>query len=148
MTRWLARRDARIRVADSRIDPPHAARLHAAMPEVEIRTGASTVTYQKTGDKWMSGSKQMDSASVQALIDKLRDLSSIKFLETGGGSPVLEATVTSSDGKRVEKAVITKQGNSYYAKRENEPTVYELDSKVVEALQKAAGEVKENKGKA
>ncbi|MCC6860990.1 MAG: DUF4340 domain-containing protein [Bryobacterales bacterium] len=101
-------------------------------------------TYSKSGDKWMSGSKQMDAPSVQSLIDKLRDLAAIKFLDQApAGQPVLEATVTSNDGKRVEKVTVSKQGNSYYARRENEPSIYELDGKAVEELQKAAGEVKE-----
>ncbi len=99
--------------------------------------------YQKSGEKWTSGAKQMDSASVQALIDKLRDLSSIKFLDKASGTPVFEATVTSNDNKRVEKVVISKEGNIYTARRENEPSIYELDGKAVEELQKAAAEVKE-----
>lgn len=99
--------------------------------------------YQKSGEKWMSGSKQIDAPSVQGLIDKLRDLSATKFLENASGAPVLEATVTSNDGKRVEKVIVAKQGNTYFARRENEPSVYELDSKAVEDLQKAASEVKE-----
>lgn len=111
--------------------------------KIEIREGSKLTVYQKSNEKWMSGSKPMDSPSVQALIDKLRDLSSLKFLEKGGGAFVLEAAVTSNDGKRVEKVSISRQGNSYFAVRENEPTVYELDGKVVEELQKAAGAVKE-----
>jgi hypothetical protein len=112
--------------------------------KVEIHTGSTTVSYQKSGDKWMAGTKQMDSPSVQALIDKLRDLSAAKFVESGGGgAPVLDAKVTSNDGKRVEKAIITKQGATYFATRENEPGIYELDTKAVEDLQKAAAEVKE-----
>ena len=51
--------------------------------------------------------------------------------------------MTSNDGKRVEKVTISKQGDKYFAKRENEPSIYELDSKAVEDLQKAADEVKE-----
>ncbi len=111
--------------------------------KVEIREGSKLTVYQKSGEKWMSGTKQMDSPSVQALIDQLRDLSSIKFPEKGGGSQVLEVTVTSNEGKRVEKVSITQQGNTYFATRENEPAVYELDPKVVEELRKALGEVKE-----
>ena len=76
----------------------------------------------------MSGSKTMDSAAVQNLIDKLRDLSATKFAEKGGGQPVFEATVTSNDGKRVEKDRIAKQGDQYFAKRENEPSIYVLDA--------------------
>ena len=40
-------------------------------------------TYEKSGDKWMSGGKQMDSASVQAVVDKLRDLAATKFQDSG-----------------------------------------------------------------
>ena len=111
--------------------------------KLEIRNGASQATYQKSGDKWMSGSKQMDGPSVQNLIDKMRDLTSTKFLDAGNGASIFDATVTSNDGKRVEKVSFWKQGDKYLARRENEPTVYELDAKPVEDLQKAAGEVKE-----
>ena len=51
--------------------------------------------------------------------------------------------MTSGDGKRVEKVTITKQGDQYFAQRENEPSIYELDSKAVDDLQKAASDVKE-----
>ncbi len=101
------------------------------------------IVYQKSGDKWMAGSRQMDGAGVQTLIDKLRDLSATKFLDSGAGTPVLEITVTSNDNKRVEKATISKQANLYYARRENEPSLYELDSKAVEDIQKAAADVKQ-----
>ena len=51
--------------------------------------------------------------------------------------------MTSNDGKRVEKVTIRKQGDRYFAQRENEPSIYELDATAVEALQKAAADVKE-----
>ena len=111
--------------------------------KVEIRDGAKQVVLQKSGEKWMSGSKQMDSVSVQSVIDKLRDLSSVKFPEKGFTTAVLEAKVTSNDGKRVEKVLVSKTGNSYFAMRENEPAIYELETKAVEELQKAVAEVKE-----
>jgi Domain of unknown function (DUF4340) len=100
--------------------------------------------YDKVGEKWMSGAKQMDAPSVQNLVDKLRDLAATKFLDTGGGgAAVLDLTVTSNSGKRVEKVSITKEGDTYFAKRENEPGIYVLDGKAVEDLQKAANDVKE-----
>jgi hypothetical protein len=101
------------------------------------------VSYVKEGDKWKAGGKVMDNTSVQNLIDKLRDLSATKFAEKGGGAPVFEATVTSNGGKRVEKVTITRQGDQSFAQREGEPSIYVLDSKAVDDLQKAAGEVKE-----
>ncbi len=99
--------------------------------------------YTKAGDKWMSGSKTMDNTTVQSLIDKLRDLSATKFAEKGGGDQVFEATVTSNSGKRVEKVTISKQGDQYLAKRENEPSIYVLDAKAVDDLKSAASGVKE-----
>jgi hypothetical protein len=107
--------------------------------KVDIK-GAS---YTKSGDKWMAGAKTMDNSTIQTLIDKLRDLAAIKFATSGGGDPVLDATVTSNNGKRVEKVTIRKMGAQYLAQRENEPSIYELDSKAVEDLQKAAADVKE-----
>jgi Domain of unknown function (DUF4340) len=102
-----------------------------------------TVTYQKSGDKWNKDGKTMDSTSMQNLIDKLRDLAATKFQDTAGGTQVFEATVTSNDGKRIEKVAINKQGDQYLAKRENEPSIYVLDAKPVDDLIRAAGEVKE-----
>jgi hypothetical protein len=99
--------------------------------------------YTKDGDKWKSSGKTMDNTSLQNLIDKLRDLTATKFADTGGGQEVFQATVTSNSGKRVEKVTITKQGTRYFAQRENEPGIYELDGKAVDDLQKAAQDVKE-----
>lgn len=39
MTRWLARHGARVRVADSRPEPPHAAQLARELPHVPLVTG-------------------------------------------------------------------------------------------------------------
>jgi ribosomal protein L12E/L44/L45/RPP1/RPP2 len=99
--------------------------------------------YTKTGDKWMSGAKTMDNTTVQSLIDKLRDLAATKFAEKGAGDTIFEATVTSNSGKRVEKATISKQGDQYFAKRGNEPSIYVLDAKSVDDLKSATSGVKE-----
>jgi Domain of unknown function (DUF4340) len=107
--------------------------------KVEVKGAA----YTKDGDKWKSGAKVMDNTTVQNLIDKLRDLSATKFTEKGGGTPVFDATITSNSGKRVEKVAISKQGNQFFAQREGEPSIYELDGKAVEDLQKAASDIKE-----
>ena len=107
--------------------------------KIEIKNA----TYTKSGDKWMSGPKTMDNTSVQGLIDKLRDLTAANFTEKGGGEPVVEATVTSNSGKRVEKVTISKQGDKYFAQRAGEPSIYGLDGKAVDDLQKAASDVKE-----
>jgi hypothetical protein len=90
----------------------------------------------------MSGSTQMDAATVNVLMDKLRDLAAIKFADSGFTTPVFEATVTWNSGKRTEKVQISKQGARCFARRENEPSIYELDPKSLEELQKAASEIK------
>jgi hypothetical protein len=91
----------------------------------------------------MLGAKAEDNSTVQNLIDKLRDLSATKFVEKGGGAEVFQATVTSNSGKRTEKVSITKQGDQYFAQREGEPSIYELDKGAVEGLEKAAADVKD-----
>lgn len=110
--------------------------------KVELRDGDKTYSFQKSGEKWFSNGKQMDATSLQMLIDKLRDLTAIKFVDRALTAPIMEATVISNDGKRTEKVQISKVGDSYFAKRENEPTIYELDGKVVNEIQKAAADVK------
>jgi hypothetical protein len=90
----------------------------------------------------MSAGKEMDGPSVQGLVDKLRELAAAKFVEAGAGAPVLDLMVSSMGGKRIEKVTIAKQGDTYFAKRENEPSIYQLDAKAVDDLQAAASQVK------
>ena len=106
--------------------------------KIEMHDAGKTYAFQKTGDKWMSGGKEMDNISVQGLLDKLRDLAAAKFVETGFAAPTLDIAVSSNDGKRTEKIAIAQS----IAKRENEATLYALDAKAVSDIQKAAGDVK------
>jgi hypothetical protein len=101
------------------------------------------VTYEKSGDKWTSSGKTMDNSTVQNMIDKLRDFSATKFAESGGGRQVYDATVTSNSGKRVEKVIVTMQGDRFFAQREGEPSIYEVDTAVVAGLQQAVLDLKE-----
>ncbi len=111
--------------------------------KVEIHDGAKAYFLTKGGQDWFSAdSKKMDAPSVQSLIDKIRELSASKFADSGFTTPAIELTVTSNDGKRVEKVWISKSGDNYIAKRENEPALYQLDSSSVADLQKFAADVK------
>ena len=74
---------------------------------------AKDAVYTKAGDKWTSGGKTMDSTGVQALIDKLRDLSATKFVDSGFTTPELAITVVSNDGKRTEKVEIAAAGANF-----------------------------------
>ena len=99
--------------------------------KVELKEGAKFYGFTKGGEEWWSNGKKMDNTSVQNFLDKLRDLSASKFVDSGFAGPTVELTVTSNDGKRVEKVVLSKQGSDYVAKRETEPALYQVDGKTV-----------------
>jgi hypothetical protein len=111
--------------------------------KVEIHDGAKSYFLTKGGQDWWSADgKKLDATSAQSLIDKIRELSASKFVDSGFTTPVMEVTVTSNDSKRIEKVLISKSGENYAAKRENEPALYQLDSASVTDLQKLANDVK------
>ena len=111
--------------------------------KVELHDGVKAYFLTKGGEDWWSDGKKMDSSSVQSLIDKVRSVSASKFVDSGFTTPAIEATVTSNDNKRVEKVFISKTGERFIAKRENEPALYELEPSDVTDLQKAAAELKQ-----
>ena len=80
---------------------------------------------------------------MQAIADKLRELSSIKFPKAGGGAAHSEITVSTEDGKKVEKIIITKAADNFYATRSGETAVYEVDGKGIEDLLVGAAAVRE-----
>ncbi len=100
------------------------------------------VSYQKSGDKWNGPSGQYDSGSIQSVIDKLRDLSAAKFSDKMTGAQVLALNVTSGDNHKIEKVVVNKAGDEYYAQREGEPALYGIDSKAFDELQKSISGIK------
>ena len=111
--------------------------------KVEIHDGAESYFLTKGGQDWWSADgKKLDAMSAQSLIDKIRELSASKFVDSGFTTPVIEVTVASNGGKRIEKVLISKSGENYVAKRENEPALYQLDSASVTDLQKLATDVK------
>jgi hypothetical protein len=111
--------------------------------KIALRDGSKTYFLTRSGEDWWSGSaKKMDAGKVQELLDKIRDLSASKFVDSGFTAALIDLTVTSNDGKRVEKVAISKAGDNYVAKRENEATLYQVDSKAVDDLRKSADEVK------
>ena len=109
---------------------------------IELHSGARTWTFRQSGGEWISAGKKVDSGDVASLLSKLRDLTAAGFADSGFTSPVIEATVTSDGGKRVEKVLISKSKNGYLAKREKEPSLYVVDSSAVSELTKSADAVK------
>ena len=108
----------------------------------ELHSGAKAYFLTRSGEDWWSNGKKMDATSTQGVVSKLRDLAATKFPDAGFGKPEIEITVTSDENKRVEKVSIAKSANSYIAKRENEPALYQLDTSSIDDLLKAADEVK------
>lgn len=110
--------------------------------KIEMHDGPKAYFLTRSGDDWWSDGKKMDASSLLPFVENIRDLSARKFAESGFTTPMLDLTVTSNDGKRVEKVLISKDGDSYIARRENEPSLYELDSMAVAQLQKSAADLK------
>jgi len=111
--------------------------------KIQMHANGKSYDIQKGGDDWFSNGKKMDSTSVQSFLDKLRDLSANKFIDSGSlGAPTTDITVVSNNGKLTERLLIAKQGSDYVAQRENEPALYGLDAKTVDDLTHAASDVK------
>jgi hypothetical protein len=111
--------------------------------KIQMHANGKSYDFQKGGDDWFSNGKKMDPTSVQSFLDKLRDLSASKFIDTGTlGAPGMDITVVSNNGKLTEKLLLAKQGADYVAQRENEPALYGLDAKTVNDLSQAAADVK------
>jgi hypothetical protein len=106
--------------------------------KITVKDNGKETTYEKTGDGWKSGGKTMDAVAIQNLIDKLRDASATKFVDSGFTTPVTEITVVSNDGKLTEKVSISQSNNMYYARRDGDATIYQMDSMVVDDIRKAA----------
>jgi len=105
--------------------------------KLEIHSGAKTYSLMRGGQDWWDNGKKMDADSIQSLISNLRDLSADKFADSGFTTPSIEATVTDSDGKRVEKISISPSGSNYIAKRDSDPTRYQLPANSVDDLKKS-----------
>jgi hypothetical protein len=96
----------------------------------------------RSGTDWKMNGKNQDTGSVQAWIDKLRDLSAAKFVTTGFTAPTATVTVVSNDGKRTEKVEFAKTADGYIARRANEPGLYQLEAKPVNDMLEASRAIK------
>jgi hypothetical protein len=110
--------------------------------KLEIHSGPKAFSFMRGGQDWWDNGKKMDEDSVRSLIASLRDLSAEKFVDSGFTSPQIDATVTSDDGKQVERVQISKSGPNYIAKRENDATLYQLTTTAVEDLQKSLADIR------
>ncbi len=112
---------------------------------IEVTDGGKTSTFDKSGENWTSGGNKMDSTSVQAFSDRLRDLSATKFVDAGFTKPALTLTVVSNQGKLREKVEIAPaaSGGNFLARRDGDASFYELEAGVIKDLRQAVGDVRE-----
>lgn len=109
---------------------------------ITVQNGSSSKTFVRSGTDWKLDGKALDSGSVQSLVDKLRELTASKFASSGFTTASSTISVTSNDGKRVEKAGFQKDADGYLARRENEAALYQLDAKAVNDILEATNAVK------
>jgi hypothetical protein len=111
--------------------------------KIQIVDGGKNYFLTKSGEDWWSGDgKKFDVGAAELLVDKIRDLQATKFADSGFGTSTINISMISNSGKRNEKVLISKHSDDYIAKREGGNDLYVLDSKTVEALQKAAQDLK------
>lgn len=104
--------------------------------------GADSKSLTRSGTDWKAGSQTMDAGTVQAFIDKVRDLNASKLLTTGFTAPSFTIAITSNEGKRTEKVEFAKVADGYLARRENEPAIYQIDAKAADDVIAAAKAIK------
>jgi hypothetical protein len=110
--------------------------------KVDLQSGSDSKQLIRSGTDWKMNGKTMDSGTVQALIDKVRDISASKFATNGFTTPSLTLTVVSNDGKKTEKVEFAKTTDGYLARRENEAALYQLDAKSVNDILEASKALK------
>jgi len=112
---------------------------------IEVIDGSKSSIFDKSGENWMSGGKKMDSTSMQAFTDRLRDLSASKFADSGFTTAAITVTVVSNQGKLREKVKIAPaaSGGNFLARRDGDASFYELEAGVVKDLRQAVGDVRE-----
>lgn len=108
----------------------------------ELTGAPGEKTYVRSGTDWKLNNQVVDPGTVQAFVDKVRDLAATKFETTGFTTPELGIAVTSNDGKRVERVEFAKNKDGYLAKRGTEPALYQLDSKAVSDILTASKAIK------
>jgi hypothetical protein len=111
--------------------------------KVELKDGDRTYSFTKSGSEWKSLGKTVEPGSVQQLIDRLRDLSAVRFADSSAGTQVGEYAVTLPNNKDAERVFVRKQGDTFYAQRASEPDVFIVEGRQVTELAGLAAAVKE-----
>jgi hypothetical protein len=122
----------------------------SAISRLQVRAGDKSATITKKEDKWLlasGGDRELDSEKVQSLIDALRNLTATAFPSDSAAdhgrygltTPAIEAEVQeSAEGKQPEKVVISDPAQTrFYAARQGEPAVYEIEKAPAEEITRA-----------
>ena len=110
--------------------------------KIEYHSGATSFELARTGNAWLSNGKKMDSESAEAVVTALRDLAASNFVTSGFTAPTIDITVTSNQGKRVERVQLQPTKDGAIARREDDSSLYALDSATINNLTTAIAGVK------
>lgn len=100
--------------------------------KIEVKRAGSIKAYGKNAEQWYLNGKKMRPETVQSLIDKLRQLTAVRFAAPSAPVPTIEITVVTNDGKTVE----TVKFAGALAAKGNEPFRYDLGPDAVPELEK------------
>jgi hypothetical protein len=109
---------------------------------IDIQDGPKSYSLQRNGEDWFQNGKKVDNLSVQNLIDKLRDLTAARFVDSGFGTPTIHINIVSNGGKKTEKAAFAASGAGLIGQREGETSLYSVDGKSMKDIEQAASDVK------
>lgn len=124
------------KVFDFGYNDPNKIELHNGSKAYYLTRGSAGMA------DWWSNGKKMDAPGVEAVVFDLRGLSANSFPASGFSAAAIDMVISWDEGKRTESVQIAKSGDHYIAKRDNEPTLYELSASSVDSLLKAADELK------
>ncbi len=110
--------------------------------KIELTGTIGEKTLVRSGTDWKSNNQTIDPGTVQALVDKIRDLAAITFVTSGFNSPQFGIAVTSNDGRRIERVEFAKVGDVYIARRGTEAALYQLDAKGTNDILEAGKAIK------
>ncbi|BDC51218.1 hypothetical protein F183_A35340 [Bryobacterales bacterium F-183] len=100
--------------------------------KIDVKRAGSIKSYGKNNEQWFLNGKKMKPETVQALIDKMRQLMAARFTAPSTATPTLEITVVTNDGKTVE----TVKFAGALAAKGNEPFRYDLGPDALPELEK------------
>jgi Domain of unknown function (DUF4340) len=110
--------------------------------KIDVHSGSASLALTHAGTTWTSNGQKMDTASAESLVSALRDLAATKFVTSGFDSPDIDISVTWSGGKKTDHVQIRKTNDGGIAKRDDGPSLYQLDAVTLNELTNAIKGVK------